>query len=140
VQKILLDTNIYIDWLNEGSHDHLMLGPGRVRYLSALVAMELRIGARTSAAQKAVGKLTRAYEKGRRLIAPTPALYEQAGDVLARLTASGHSIRRAAVTHDVLIALTGRFLGATVITRDTKDFKAIDKVLDFRWEAIRSGG
>lgn len=138
MQKILLDTNVYIDWLNEGAHEDLLLGPGRVRYLSAVVAMELRVGARTPAAQKAVGKLTRAYAKGRRLIAPTPALFEQAGDVLARLSASGHSIRRAAVTPDVLIALTGRFIGATVLTRDTKDFNAIDKVLDFRWEPVKA--
>ena len=138
MQKILLDTNVYIDWLNDGAHKDLLLGPGQVHYLSAVVAMELRVGAQTPASQKAVAKLTRAYDKGRRLIAPTPALFEQAGSVLARLKAGGHSIRRAAVTHDVLIALTGRFIGATVLTRDAKDFKAIDKVIDFRWEAVKA--
>jgi hypothetical protein len=45
LRKVLLDTNVYIGWLNQGLHEALMVGPGLVRYLSAVVQMELRIGA-----------------------------------------------------------------------------------------------
>jgi hypothetical protein len=41
-RKIVLDTNLYIGWLNAGLHPALMLGAGLVRYLSAVVNMELR--------------------------------------------------------------------------------------------------
>ena len=33
--KVLLDTNIYVDWLNQGRHAELLVGQGFVRYLSA---------------------------------------------------------------------------------------------------------
>ena len=48
--KVVLDTNVYIGWLNQGLHADLMLGPGFVRYLSAVVWMGLRIGATSRAA------------------------------------------------------------------------------------------
>ena len=135
MRKVVIDTNIYIDWLNRGLHADLMTGPGWVRYLSAVVAMELCVGARTAPARKAIRKLIRAYDGARRIISPTAVLYQQAGGVLARLDSTGHSIGRAATTHDVLIALTARAIGATVVTRNAKDFEAIGKVVEIRWEA-----
>ena len=35
--KLLLDTNLYVGWLNHGQHEALMVGPGFVRYLSSVV-------------------------------------------------------------------------------------------------------
>ena len=43
--KVILDTNLYVGWFNDGLHERLMLGPGFVRYLSSVVQMELRVGA-----------------------------------------------------------------------------------------------
>lgn len=134
MRKIVLDTNVYIGWLNFGVHEDLFLGTGWVRYLCAVVVMELRVGATTPSSRKALAGLCRAYEKGGRLIAPSVALYEHAGSVLAQLKERGHSIGRAAVVHDVLIALTARSIGATVITCDVKDFTAIASVVDVSWE------
>ena len=51
-RKIVLDTNVYIGWLNAGLHEDLMLGPGYVRFLSAVVQMELRAGATTLPARR----------------------------------------------------------------------------------------
>lgn len=39
LEKVLIDTNLYVEWLNDGRHEHLMLGPGFVRYLSVVVHM-----------------------------------------------------------------------------------------------------
>jgi hypothetical protein len=33
LRKVILDTNLYIGWMNQGLHEDLMLGPGLVRYL-----------------------------------------------------------------------------------------------------------
>ncbi len=42
--KVILDTNPYIDWMNDGLREDVMAAPGFVRYLSAVVQMELRVG------------------------------------------------------------------------------------------------
>lgn len=41
-----------------------MLGQGFVRYLSAVVHMELRVGATTRSARRALEQLVRSYEAG----------------------------------------------------------------------------
>jgi len=131
VTKIVLDTNIYIDWLNRGLREDLMIGRGVVRYLSAVVHMELRMGARTKRARRALDQLFAAYRAGDRIIAPSPAIYDDAGSILQRLGNSGREIRRAALVHDVLIALSARSIGAMLITANPDDFVAIRKITDF---------
>ena len=64
LRRVLLDTNLYMGWLNRGLYPELMVGPGLVRYLAAVVAMELRIGARTLPARRALDKLLRASNRG----------------------------------------------------------------------------
>jgi predicted nucleic acid-binding protein len=136
MKRVLLDTNVYIDWLNLGAFEELLVGPGLVRYLSAVVAMELRTGARTPASRRSVEKLIRAYAAGHRVVAPTAQLFVQAGAMLGALAQSGREIRRASLVNDVLIALSARSVGATVITKDASDFSAIAAHLSFKLEPL----
>lgn len=138
MKRVLLDTNLYIDWLNKGLQQEFMAGPGMVRYLSAVVAMELRAGATKSQAERALDQLIRAYTKASRLIAPSSALYDKAGAVLRRLRGEGRDVRRAALVNDVLIALTTRALGATLLTKDVKDFSVIKDVTGAKVEFVIS--
>jgi predicted nucleic acid-binding protein len=131
LSKVLLDTNLYVDWLGRGLRPELLLGTDLRRYLSAVVLMELQVGATTRAAQRVVASLERAYAVGGRLIPPTVGVFRRAGMVLRRLRAQGREIRRASLVHDVLIALTGRAIGATVYTLDGSDFEAIRRCEDF---------
>ena len=135
LRKVVLDTNVYIGWLNGGLHEELMSGPGRVRYLSAVVQMELRIGATMLPARRAVDQLARAYRASGRLAAPDAGLFDQAGRTLQRMKEEGREIRRASLVNDVLIAHTARSLGATVVTGD-RDFEAIGSVVDVELELI----
>src|SRR5262245_12793736 len=135
LRKVLLDTNVYIGWLNQGLHEELMVGPGLVRYLSAVVQMELRIGAKMLPARRAVDQLSRAYRAAGRVIAPSAELFDQAGRTLQRLHEIGREVRRSSMVNDVLIALSARSLGATVLTAD-EDYEAIRSVLDFKLERI----
>ena len=49
------DTNLgQVPSLNRGLREPLMLGPGIIRYLSAVVVMELRAGARTRSDRTAI--------------------------------------------------------------------------------------
>src|SRR5206468_2591239 len=70
VKRGLLDTNVYIDWINAGAHEEVVVGAGLVRHLSAVVEMELRAGARTRRARRAVEQLGRAYRAARRMAVP----------------------------------------------------------------------
>lgn len=138
LRKVLLDTNLYIGWLNRGIHEDLMIGPGLVRYLSAVVQMELRAGATTLPARRAVDHLSRAYRSAGRIVAPDAEVFDHAGRTLRRLREAGREVRRASLVNDVndvLIALSARSLGATVLTAD-EDYDAIRAVLDFKLERV----
>ena len=45
MQRVVVDTNIYIDWLNEGRHEGVLFQREAVKHLSAVVLMELLAGA-----------------------------------------------------------------------------------------------
>jgi predicted nucleic acid-binding protein len=129
--KVVLDTNIYIGWLNRGRYEDLMLGRGFVRYMSAIVQMELRVGAKTLPARRGLDQLVRAYRASGRLASPDAELFDQAGRTLSQLRERGQEIRRASLVSDVLIALGARSLGATVFTADA-DYEMIQAVVDFK--------
>jgi predicted nucleic acid-binding protein len=135
LRKIVLDTNVYIGWLNDGLNEAVVIGPGRTRYLSAVVQMELRAGASKLPTRRAADKLLRAYQASGRYVAPDGALFDAAGTTLRALKGRGREIRRASLVADVLIAHTARSLGATLVTRD-RDFEAIRDVFDFELDLI----
>jgi predicted nucleic acid-binding protein len=130
VTKLILDTNVYIGWLNYRLHETLAVGPGFVRYLSSVVQMELRAGATTRPARQLLNQLVRAHAVSGRLVAPSPSQFDQAGLTLQALRLAGREIRQASLVNDVLIALTARHLGATLYTGDVEGFEAIRRVRD----------
>jgi hypothetical protein len=64
LRKIVPDSNVYIGWLNDGLHERVMIGPGLVRFLSAVVLMERRVGATTLPARRAVDLSPRPVARG----------------------------------------------------------------------------
>jgi predicted nucleic acid-binding protein len=135
LRKALLDTNIYIDWLNQGLHEELMLGRGLARYLSSVVQMELRVGAKMLPARRALDQLARAYRTAGRIVVPDAEVFDQAGRTLQKLREGGREIRRSSLVDDVLIALSARAIGATVFTAD-EDYQAIRSIVDFKLEMV----
>jgi predicted nucleic acid-binding protein len=135
LRKVILDTNLYIDWFNKGLHEDLMVGPGLVRYLSSVVQMELRVGATMLPARRALDQLVRAYRTAGRIVAPDREVFDQAGRTLQRLREEGREIRRASLVDDVLIALTARSIGATMLTAD-EDYEVIRSVVDFKLQRV----
>jgi predicted nucleic acid-binding protein len=134
VKKVVLDTNLYIDWINRGLHENLLIGPGYVRHLCAVVVMELRAGAHNRAGRAAVDRLVRSYETAGRLVAPSARVFDRAGSALRQLRLAGRDVRSAGFVNDVLIAITARELGATVVTANVGDFEAIKAVESFALE------
>jgi predicted nucleic acid-binding protein len=131
VKRALLDTNVYIGWMNSGEHEALVLGSGLLRHMSVVVLMELEVGATTLAARRAISHLSQTFERTGRLVTPSVSAWKRAGGILRALRSRGREVRRSSLVHDVLIALTARDIGATIFTSDASDFSAIRKYVDF---------
>jgi predicted nucleic acid-binding protein len=130
LRPILIDTNLFIDWFRGGLHEELFVEKGVIRYLSAVVQMELYAGISSRSAFQVLNSIVRAYSQARRLIAPSVQTFAKAGKLLARLKDRGLEVRRASVVNDVLIALTAQSLGATLHSRDS-DLEKLQEFTEF---------
>jgi predicted nucleic acid-binding protein len=129
--KVLLDTNVFVDYLRAGRHADWVSGRvGEIiRFLSSVVLVELRLGADTPRRRRAVDRIKAAFPGGR-LIAPTPQLFDRAGQMFRPVygDVSGH-LDRLGPINDLLIALTAWQIGATVVTSNLDEFNRITEHL-----------
>jgi predicted nucleic acid-binding protein len=134
MERVVIDTNVYIDWLNEGQHEAVLFQRNVVKYLSAVVLMELSAGAFSVRDRRLVQEVNSAFAKVDRILVPTVTIYEDAGDALRRLQEyRGYTVASAhGLVIDVLIALSARSIGATVITQNERDFVAIQTIRPFK--------
>jgi predicted nucleic acid-binding protein len=132
MHRIVIDTNIYIDWLNVGRHENVLFQRTAVKYLSAVVVLELYAGAFSPRDQGMIRDVVTAFDRSARILVPSAAVYEDAGHVLRALARSRrHQVRYGSLVNDVLIALSARSIGATVVTNNARDFAAIRDVRPF---------
>ena len=134
----MIDTNLYVDWLNSGHFGEVLFEAGAVKYLSAVVLMELRAGAFGATDRRLVRRLQAAFEKAGRLLVPTGAVFDEAGETLRRLQSErGYNLAAShSIVNDVLIALSARASGAIVVTQNGRDFRAIQAIRPFRLEIV----
>ena len=122
--RILLDTNVFIDYLRLGRHAAWVWGgrESRIRFLSAVVLLELRLGADSARRTRAVDRIEAAFPV-ERVLAPTAELFDRAATLFRALHAGGLGLRdRLGPMNDVLIALTAWRAGATVVTGNSGEF------------------
>ena len=125
--KVLLDTNVFIDYLRADLRADWIFGgvSNIIRFLSSIVLMELRLGADTPQRKRAVDRIQAAFPPGR-VVAPLPALFDHAGRLFRTLHGDGSGFAdRLGPINDLLIALTGRQMGATVVTSNLDEFRRI---------------
>lgn len=134
----MIDTNLYVDWLNSGHFGEVLFEAGAVKYLSAVVLMELRAGAFGASDRRLVRRLQAAFEKAGRLLVPTGAVFDEAGETLRRLQSErGYNLAAShSIVNDVLIALSARASGAIVVTQNGRDFQAIQAIRPFHLEVV----
>lgn len=139
MRRLVIDTNIYIDWFNEGLHDDILFQRDTVKHLSAVVLMELRAGACSSSDRRLVQRVERAFAKAGRILVPSRTVFVEAGDALRRLKADrGFHIETShSIVADVLIALSARSIGATVVTQNERHYRAIQAVRPFQLVIIK---
>jgi predicted nucleic acid-binding protein len=137
VRRLVIDTNIYIDWFNAGRHEDILFQRDAVKHLSAVVLMELRAGAFSAADRRLVRRVASAFEKTGRILTPSRTVFDEAGDALRRLQERGFRIETShSIVNDVLIALSARSIGATLVTQNERDFTAIQAVRPFQLRVI----
>jgi predicted nucleic acid-binding protein len=127
VGKVLLDTNVLIDFLRAGMYTEWILGGqgSVVRFISAVALLELRLGADTPKRKKAVDRLSQAFQSGR-ILGLTPSALDHAGKIFRALYGNASGLTdRLGPMNDVLIALTAREIGATIMTSNVLEFRRI---------------
>jgi len=125
----VIDTSVYIDNLRSRRFEKELLDLKFVVRCSAVVLAELWRGARSREMVRFVDYLSRHL----RIIAPNEREWVDSGKIVGRLArAQGYDIHKTREIHfDVLIAMTARRIGASLITADADDFTAIRQVMDF---------
>jgi len=131
-RKYVLDTNLYIGAIRdpdkEAALDAFLERNAPVSYMSAVVMQELRAGAITDAAARALDKgVFEVFERRGRVAGPSVLSFKECGRTLAALFRRDgvpFKERPRSLVNDILIALTCRENGMTLLT-DDGDFKII---------------
>jgi predicted nucleic acid-binding protein len=131
-RKYVLDTNLYIGAIRdpdkEADLDAFLERNAPVTYMSAVVMQELRAGAITDASARALDKgIFEVFERRGRVAGPSVPSFKECGRILAALFRQDgvpFKERPRSLVNDILIALTCRENGMTLLT-DDGDFKII---------------
>jgi predicted nucleic acid-binding protein len=133
--KIILDTSIYIPFINEGiSHPVLELEFKPLFYMSAVVIEELYAGAFDTVSVKLLDRMYETFENLGRIVVPEASDWQKTGKVVAKLGQKYGFEEKflLKITSDVLIAFSARRVGAVVVTFNIKDFSRIKEFVDFK--------
>lgn len=126
----LLDTSVYIENFRTGRFTLKLLRSPWIVRCSAVVLHELRRGARTESERRFVAELTRKVK----IVTPTERHWLESAEILDRLRrVKGYELKKLReLAFDILIALSARDIGATVITCNRGDFDEIGQQASFR--------
>jgi len=129
VAKYALDTNVLIDALNLPGQLESLLGflswALPATFLSAVVIHELAAGTTTSR-QRALleQQITGPFARRGRIFAPSTKAWHEAGHLIQQ----GHTVSTSAGLNDLLLAVSCREAGLTVVTNDG-DFRRLMRVV-----------
>jgi predicted nucleic acid-binding protein len=124
----IFDTSIYIENFRTDRFTNRILDSPYVPRCSSIALHELMRGARTPREARFVDELRRRS----RVVTPTEGQWIDGGRVLAAMRSrEGYEATRLrAVAFDVLIALSAKGIGATLLTSDAGDFAVIGRYVD----------
>jgi predicted nucleic acid-binding protein len=141
-RKYVLDTNVFIDGLRDPAvhedllHFHRAFAP--FEYVSAVVVQELRAGAVTASDGSAVDAMVQPFVRRGRLVTPSFRAWETSGTVIRDIVRhEGLDISRLSKSfgNDVLLALSCRESGMTLVTSNQRDFARIHRVVPLEYVA-----
>jgi predicted nucleic acid-binding protein len=133
--KAIIDTSIYLSFLKQGGQiaDLGFLLRPTLLYMSSVVFAELFAGAKDHPTRNALRTLFRTFDRLNRVVTPDKQVWFDTAEVLQQLGAR-HGFEEtglARLSHDVLISLSARKVGAVVFTRNRRDFERIREIRHF---------
>ncbi|HEY0152936.1 MAG TPA: PIN domain-containing protein [Longimicrobium sp.] len=139
MRKYVLDTNCFVDAARSepaaAAYEAFVARAAPGLWLSAVVAAELRAGARTARARRVLERqVLGPYLRRGRVLTPSAAGWEALGTVLATLaTREGLDLKQVprSFVFDVLIAHSCREAGAVLISANVRDMERIRRVFAF---------
>ena len=135
--KVLLDSSVYIPFINRGiAIPSLEISSGMpLLYMSAVVMEELYAGAYDRFTIRLLDKIFHTFDRTNRLVIPNKLDWQEAGKVIARIGRMGRFQKQTLVrlTHDTLIALAAKRVGAILYSKNVKDFQKIQAHVPFRF-------
>ena len=125
--KYALDSNVYISAFRDPPKtvelQRFLAASLSLTYLLAAVAQELRAGVQTRRQLAAFDDIVGPFARRRRLIAPSAAAYIEGGRILSELRgqAGPHATSRSSFINDVMIAVSCRENGITLVTENAAE-------------------
>jgi predicted nucleic acid-binding protein len=131
-ELFILDSSVIVDDLRTGRHSQRIAELKGVLRTSSVVLAELWRGATSPVDHK----ILYALERNHPIFTPTEKNWLESGEILAAIRADkGFEPAKLRDLHfDVLIALTARSHGATLITSNRTDFELIREYRGFKLE------
>ena len=139
----LFDTSVYSTILRDATFAQ-MFRPRYVRnipftHYSAVVIHELLAGARILRQRRQAALLYEPFERVRCIVTPSHLVRKEAAAVVATVFEQAPQLQSKispGLLHDIRIALSGRAIGATVVTRNGADFRLLQQYRPFTLEVI----
>jgi tRNA(fMet)-specific endonuclease VapC len=133
---VLFDTSVYIAAIHGGIESTAFLLLNRElpkTYLASVVSAELRAGATSVTARRAVEQFTSRAQRVGRVVALGAGTWDRAGDLLGRIRQREPRLRSRIPSfwNDLLIALSARELGAMLVTCNARDFELLRRYVRF---------
>lgn len=126
--KVLFDTNVYISFIRNRSHSLELQRHGTVKYLSAVVLMELWAGAKSKKGKKLIHQLQKPYVNAGRIVTPSVNNYIAMGQIFADLpTRYDTLVKSAGFLNDLQIAFAALSIGAMLYTEDKSHYQIIKR-------------
>ena len=124
--KCMFDTNVYLSYIRDRSHSTELQRRGTVKYLSAIVLMELWAGTKTKKSKKLIDQLQRPYVRAGRIVTLGASKFIAMGQFFADLPNQYDTLaKNAGFANDVHLAFTTLSMGALLYTEDKTHFQII---------------
>ena len=124
--KCMFDTNVYISYIRDRSHSTELQRRGTVKYLSAIVLMELWAGTKTKKSKKLIDQLQKPYVRAGRIVTLGASKFIAMGQFFADLPSQYDTLaKNAGFVNDVHLAFSTLSMGALLYTEYNTHFQII---------------
>jgi len=140
--RYIFDTNIYIQCMlnREFAIQHAKSYASYLpaTFVSSVVAQELLVGCTDELATRRAQNFLSPFERVGRIVNPAYEDWKETARIVVRIGVRRKDLRskKIALINDVMIALSCRRIGATLVTLNSQDFETIRGFIPFRFRSF----